>query len=154
MWQKKEKNCTAAQPVYSLRFMIAKAVKADISIAQMFTDCSQVSSNAPFRFLSLSMGDRCPLTATVWFPWAVKQDHGPTTDLTMPFDIRCFLFWHMICPFWGKSYPKDQHSVSLGTILYLWTFNLEGLCLRLSWGLHFGSMPPFLNHRNEQNTSC
>lgn len=61
-----------------------KAIKADISMAQKFIVCSRISWNAHFRFLFLSMGDCCPLTATVWFPWAVKQDHGRTI-----YDVFC-----------------------------------------------------------------
>lgn len=114
------KNWNAAQPVYTL--WSPKAIKADISIAQKFIDCSQISRNAPFRFLSLSTGDCCPLTATVWFPWAVKQDHGQTTDLTMLFDVSRFLFRRMICPFWGKLWPKAEHSTSLWAIVCPWTF--------------------------------
>lgn len=139
------KNCSAAQPVYSIHFMMPKGRKG---WHQHCSNVHRLLSNflkCSFQIPVLSVGDCCPLTATVWFPWAVKQDRGQTTDLTILYDIWCFPFWHMICPFWGKLWPKVQRSMS---VCYFLSINLS---FRGSLFLNIW-MAPFWSHANTSKT--
>lgn len=92
------KNCSAAQPVYTLLFMMPKGRKR-------LTSALLKCSSSALRFPETLPSDSCPLRggllATVWFPWAVKQDHVQTTDLTILNDIWCFAIWHMMTPILG-----------------------------------------------------
>lgn len=113
------KNCSTAQPVYTLLFMMPKGRK---KLTSALLKCSSTA----LRFPETLPSDSCPLRggllATVWFPWAVKQDHVQTTDLTILNDIWCFAIWHVMTPLLGGggvagAWPEVQNSVSACSFL-------------------------------------
>lgn len=110
------------------------------SLAQMFIDCSYnfLKCLPQIPVLSLleegvrgcRVGCCCPPPATVWFPWAVKRDHGQTTDLTIPRDIRGFP------PRCGTRYPKNvDQSLTFGVWVPFsthYTLNSDGICFKVN----------------------
>lgn len=103
-----------------------------LSIVLKCSTALTVSWSTSLRFLSSLWGDCCPPPATVWFPWAVKQDRVQTTDLTIPCDIRC-----LSPPLarTGKWYSKmEPQSLTLG----VWVpfsvdcpLDLDGICFKV-----------------------